>query len=167
MRHVCSHWVPSERSDDYHHRFMVLSLIRFDGHPPAGVLPRRDVRSWRAWEGSPGRAVRSLRSSRRRSSSCASAGPVARSSHQGFRPDRDRGAGVWVKQAERDAGTWDDGGLTSDERTELAQLRRENRRLKTPPGPRPHMLLPAKTGRLQRSAAVVLGYCEERSKTGG
>jgi transposase len=36
----------------------------------------------------------------------------------------------WVKQAERDAGTRDDGGLTSDERGELAQLRRENCRLK-------------------------------------
>ena len=36
----------------------------------------------------------------------------------------------WVKQAERDAGTRDDGGLTSDERGELARLRRENRRLK-------------------------------------
>ena len=36
----------------------------------------------------------------------------------------------WVKQAERDAGTRDDGGLTSDERTELAQAARENRRLK-------------------------------------
>ena len=36
----------------------------------------------------------------------------------------------WVKQAERDTGARDDGGLTSDERRELAQLRRENRRLK-------------------------------------
>src|SRR3954452_20056640 len=36
----------------------------------------------------------------------------------------------WVKQAERDAGTRVDGGLTSAERDELAQLRRENRRLR-------------------------------------
>ena len=34
----------------------------------------------------------------------------------------------WVAQAERDAGTRTD-GLTSDERDELARLRRENRRL--------------------------------------
>jgi transposase len=36
----------------------------------------------------------------------------------------------WVKQAERDAGTRDDGGLTTADRDELAQLRRENRRLR-------------------------------------
>ena len=35
----------------------------------------------------------------------------------------------WVKQAERDAGSWQDGGLTTAEREELARLRRENRRL--------------------------------------
>src|SRR4051812_40060735 len=34
----------------------------------------------------------------------------------------------WVRQAERDAGTRSD-GLTGSERDELAQLRRENRRL--------------------------------------
>lgn len=34
----------------------------------------------------------------------------------------------WLRQAERDAGTGD-GGLTTSERDELAQLRRENRRL--------------------------------------
>jgi transposase len=36
----------------------------------------------------------------------------------------------WVKQAGRDAGTREDGGVTSAEREELAQLRRENRRLR-------------------------------------
>jgi transposase len=36
----------------------------------------------------------------------------------------------WVRQAERDAGTRHDGGLTTDEQAELAQLRRENRRLR-------------------------------------
>ena len=35
---------------------------------------------------------------------------------------------AWLKQAERDAGTGD-GGLTSSEKDELAQLRRANRRL--------------------------------------
>ncbi|MFB9324236.1 transposase [Cryptosporangium minutisporangium] len=35
----------------------------------------------------------------------------------------------WVVQADRDAGARDD-GLTSDEKAELAQLRRENRRLR-------------------------------------
>jgi transposase len=37
--------------------------------------------------------------------------------------------GTWIKQAARDAGKGD-GGLTSAEREELVQLRRENRRLK-------------------------------------
>jgi len=37
--------------------------------------------------------------------------------------------GSWVKQAERDAGKGD-GGLSTAERAELAQLRRENRKLK-------------------------------------
>lgn len=36
----------------------------------------------------------------------------------------------WLKQAERDAGTRTDGGLTTTERDELAQLRRDNRRLR-------------------------------------
>jgi transposase len=36
----------------------------------------------------------------------------------------------WVKQAGRDASTRQDGGLTTDERRELAQLWRENRRLR-------------------------------------
>ena len=36
----------------------------------------------------------------------------------------------WVRQAERDAGTREDSGLTSSDREELAALRRENRRLR-------------------------------------
>ena len=39
------------------------------------------------------------------------------------------GVREWVKQAERDAGTRTD-GLTTAEKEELAQLRRENRRLR-------------------------------------
>src|SRR5256885_10978659 len=37
---------------------------------------------------------------------------------------------AWVRQAERDAGSRGDGGLTSSERQELAALRRETRRLR-------------------------------------
>jgi len=37
--------------------------------------------------------------------------------------------GNWVRQAKRDSGTGD-GGLTTEERQELVQLRRENRQLK-------------------------------------
>ena len=36
----------------------------------------------------------------------------------------------WVRQAERDAGTRGDGGLTSAQRQELSALRRENQRLR-------------------------------------
>jgi transposase len=36
----------------------------------------------------------------------------------------------WVKQAERDSGERQDGGLASAERQELARLRRENRQLR-------------------------------------
>jgi transposase-like protein len=35
----------------------------------------------------------------------------------------------WVKRADTDAGSGPPGALTSDERAELAQLRRENKRL--------------------------------------
>jgi transposase len=36
----------------------------------------------------------------------------------------------WVRQADRDAGRRQDGGLTTDERTELQRLRRENATLR-------------------------------------
>ena len=56
-------------------------------------------------------------------------GPVGRSGREGLRPDRDRGAGVGQagRARRRDRAT---AGLTSDERQELAELRRENRRLR-------------------------------------
>ena len=48
---------------------------------------------------------------------------------QGFRSDRDRGAGVGQAGRASTPATRTD-GLTSSEREELAQLRRENRRLR-------------------------------------
>ena len=53
--------------------------------------------------------------------------PHDRPGREGLRPDRDRGR-AWATQAETDAG--DRPGLTSDERAELARLRRENRSLR-------------------------------------
>jgi transposase len=38
--------------------------------------------------------------------------------------------GRWVRQADRDEGRRADGGLTTDERTELQRLRRDNARLR-------------------------------------
>jgi transposase len=40
----------------------------------------------------------------------------------------------WARQSERDAGTRSDGGPTSTERKELAELRRENRSLREDAG---------------------------------
>ena len=80
---------------------------------------------------SPGVAAPSRLSSRPRSWSCASAGTA----QQGRSKDFDlteTAVREWVKQAERDAGARQDGGLTSAERRELAELRRENR-LNGPP----------------------------------
>jgi transposase len=72
----------------------------------------------------PRAAARSLRNSRPRSSSCASAGD--RSVGQVTRDFdlTETAVREWVKQAERDAGTRQDGGLTSAERRELAEHRR-------------------------------------------
>jgi transposase len=108
-----------------------LGLARFDGHPPSGVLPRRGCPSWRPWNvRSLARAGRSRPSPRPRSSSpCQrgdrSIGQVARDFDLTETAVRE-----WVRQAERDAGTRGDGGLTSAERQELSALRRENRRLR-------------------------------------
>ena len=109
----------------------VLSLTRFDGHPSSGVRPRKDVRSWRAWGvRSPGGAARLPRSSRPRSWICASAGTGPCGQVAKDFDLTETAVREWVKQAGRDAGTRSDGGLTSAERTELSELRRENRRLR-------------------------------------
>ena len=62
------------------------------------------------------------------SSSCASGGPHGRAGGEDFELT-ETAVRRWVKQAELDAGTRSD-GLTSDEQAELAQRRRENRRLR-------------------------------------
>ena len=76
-------------------------------------MPREGCSSWKTW--APGSRVdrvgRSRRSSRRRWS---------RSTETALRN--------WIRQADIDAGNRSD-GLTSDERAELARLRRDNRRL--------------------------------------
>ena len=101
-----------------------MGLTRFDGHPSSG-----DVRSW-----SIGKKPR-----RRRSFIPEFKAEIVELCQRG-----DRSAGQvakdfdltetavreWVRQAERDAGTREDGGLTSAKRRELAELRRENRRLR-------------------------------------
>jgi transposase len=51
------------------------------------------------------------------------------------RPTKDRdltatAVQAWLDLAGREAGTCNDGGLTSSDRRELAELRRENRRLR-------------------------------------
>ena len=55
--------------------------------------------------------------------------PFGRSGREGF-DLTETAVREWVKQAERDSGDREDGGLTSTEQQELAQLRRENRRLR-------------------------------------
>ena len=105
-----------------------MGLLRFDGHPSSGVGPGKDVRSWRAWGRSPGR---------RRSFTAEFKAEIVELCQRGERSvgqvarDFDlteTAVREWVKQAERDAGSRQDGGLTSTERQELSELRRENRR---------------------------------------
>jgi transposase len=107
-----------------------VGLARFDGHPSSGVRPRKDVRPWEAWGTKP---------RRRRSFTPEFKAEIVERCQQGDRSigqvakDFDlteTAVREWVKQAERDAGTRQDGGLTSAERQELAELRRENRRLR-------------------------------------
>jgi transposase len=107
----------------------VLSLPQFDDHPLSGVLAPEGCpimesvgkKPWRRRAFTPEFKVE-IELCRRGDRSISQ---VARDFDMTETAVRE-----WVKQAERDAGTRGDGGLTSDERRELAELRRENRRLK-------------------------------------
>jgi transposase len=108
-----------------------VGLTRFDGHPPSGAAPRRGCPSWGPWNASSlARAGRSPPEFKAEivelyQRSDRSIGRVARDFDLTETAVRE-----WVRQAERDAGTRSDAGLTSAERQELAALRRENRRLR-------------------------------------
>ena len=108
-----------------------MGLTRFDGHPSSGVHPRKDVRSWRAWGRSPGAAARSHPEFKAEIVELCqrgdrSVGQVAKDFDLTETAVRE-----WVKQAERDAGTRQR-RRPDQQRSgqELAQLRRENRRLR-------------------------------------
>ena len=109
----------------------VVGLTRFDGHLRSGVLPLEGCPyEDHGLEQAPA------------SSSCVHPGVQAEIVERCQRGDRsiaqvakdfdltETAVREWVRQAERDAGTRDDGGLNSDEKAELAALRRENRRLR-------------------------------------
>jgi len=74
----------------------------------------------------PRRAARSRRSSRPRSWSCASAGDQSAGQVARDFDLTETAVREWVKQAGRDARARADGGLTSAERKELVELRRED-----------------------------------------
>ena len=110
-----------------------VGLTRFDGHPRSGALPRRGCPSWRSWNATSARGLA------RRSFTAEFKAEIVELRQRGDRSigqvSRDfdlteTAVREWVRQAERDAGTRGDGGLTSQERQELAVLRRENRRLR-------------------------------------
>ena len=106
-------------------RFWV-DLTRFDGHPSSGVRLRKDVRLWRGWGQTPGAAVRSLWSSRPKLFDLCQRGDRSVGQVPGDFDLTETAVREWVKQAERDADNRRDGGLTTDERRELAELRRGN-----------------------------------------
>ena len=112
-------------------RLSLVGLTRFDGHPPSGVPPPGRMSIMETMERKQPRARRSFTPEFKAEivQLCQrgdrSIGQVARDFDLTETAVRE-----WVRQAERDAGTRGDGGLTSPERQELAALRRENRRLR-------------------------------------
>ncbi|WP_435792370.1 transposase [Actinacidiphila glaucinigra] len=113
-----------------HWHSAAVGLIRFDGHLRSGASASEGrCLSWRAWGKKKPRPRRSFTPEFKAEivELCRrgdrSVGQVAKDFDLTETAVRD-----WVKQAEVDAGERD--GLTSDEREELARLRRENRRLR-------------------------------------
>ncbi|MEU9979599.1 transposase [Streptomyces sp. NPDC051014] len=104
-----------------------LDLIRFDGRPGSGVLPREDVH-----HGEHGEEEASASRSRTPELKAETVGLCRRGDRSVGRIAKDFGltetaVRLWGSQAEVDTGERD--GLTSSEREELAGLRREDRRL--------------------------------------
>ena len=106
-----------------------LGLTRSDGHPPSGAKRRRGCPSWET--------VGKKKPRRRRSFTPEFKAEIVDACNRGDRSigqvarDFDlteTAVREWVKQADIDAGRRD--GLTTAEREELSQLRRENRRLR-------------------------------------
>ena len=100
-------------------------LARFVGYPSLGVRHRQNVRPWRGWrKDSRWPFVRPRVQGRDRwlcQRGDRSLGQVARDFDLTETAVRE-----WVKQAERDAGTRHEGGQTTEDRRELAELRRES-----------------------------------------
>ena len=92
-----------------------VGLTRFDEHPSSGASASEGCPSWRAWGAREGRPRRLFTDEFKAEivELCQrgdrSVGQVARDFHLTETAVRE-----WVKQAERDAGTRDDGGLLID-----------------------------------------------------
>ena len=107
----------------------MVGFLRFDGHPTSGVQPRRGCPSWRPWNGRSPRPRRSFTPEfkadivERCRAVDRTIGQVARDFDL-----TETAVRLWVHQAEIEAGERE--GLSTEERQELAQLRREDRRLR-------------------------------------
>jgi transposase len=119
-----------DRADPQARPLSYLGFLRFDGHSPSGVTPRTEgCSSWRPWGGSSRVAAGSFTPEfkagivERCRAGDRTIGQVAKDFDL-----TETAVRAWVNQVETDAGQRP--GLSSDERAELARLRRENRSLR-------------------------------------